>query len=174
LEIYKRLTNLTEIEKEEFMSPIVTYFLISFLGLFALFIIIELILFRTVKSFIIQILILINVYVLLNITTGFPAIRTAPGDASPITAIVIMFVCTLIGIIAHQIFYRKGEFSWRSFLNFLKPLVISPILLLPLFDFLLESSASISIKLIYFGILAFQNGFFWKNIIELKADPKIF
>lgn len=144
------------------MSPIITYFLMTFLGLFCLFIIIELIISRAVKRFVIQAVILLAVIVLLKVTTGFPSTRVAFGGVSPIIAIGIMFVCTLIGIAAHYFFYMKGRFAWRTFL---KPLVISPIVLLPLIGSVQGTSGVESVQMISFGVLAFQNGFFWKEVL---------
>lgn len=145
------------------MSPIITYLLMIFLVLFGIFIIIEFIISRAVKRFIIQVVILLGVIVVLRVTTGFPATRVAFGGVSPITATGIMFICTLLGIAAHYFFYLKGGFSWRTFL---KPLVTSPIVLLPLIGSVQGTSGVESVQMISFGVLAFQNGFFWKEVLE--------
>jgi len=145
------------------MSPIITYLLIIFLALFGLFIIIELMVGRAVKKFVTQAAILFVVIVFLKVTTGFPATRVAFGGVTPIVAISIMFVCTLIGIAGHYFFYMKGKFAWRTFL---KPLVISPIVLLPLIGSVQGTSDLEYVQMISFGILAFQNGFFWKEVLE--------
>lgn len=145
------------------MSPIITYLLILFLGLFGLVIIIELIFSRAVKRFVIQAVILVGVIVFLKVTTGFPAPRVAFGGVTPVIAIGIMFVCTLIGIAAHYYYYMKGKFAWRTFL---KPFIISPIVLLPLIGSVQGTSGLEPIQMVSFGILAFQNGFFWKEVFE--------
>lgn len=145
------------------MSPMITYFLITFLGLFSLFIIIELIISRAVKRFVIQALLVLAVIAVLRVTTGFPATRVAFGGVAPLVAIGIMFACTLIGITAHYFFYLKGKFAWGTFL---KPLIISPIVLLPLIGSVQGSSDIAPIQMIAFGVLAFQNGFFWKEVLE--------
>ena len=151
------------------MSPIMTYLLMIFLGLFGLFIVVELIRIRAVKRFVIQAVVLVLAIVLLKATTGFPAARTAFGGVSPILAISIMFVCTPIGIAAHYLFYTKGQFSWQAFL---KPLVITPIVLLPLIGSVQGTSDLEPIQLISFALLAFQNGFFWKEVFA-HAKAKI-
>ena len=51
------------------------------------------------------------------------------AGSSPTLVILIMFLCILLGIGARYIFYLQRNFSW---LDFAKPLCISPILLLPL------------------------------------------
>ena len=144
------------------MSPLITYSLMFFLGAFALFIIIELIVSRAVIRFVIQTAILLAVILLFRVITGFPKITTAFGGVSPIIAIGIMFVCTVLGIVGHYFFNLKGRFSWRTFL---KPLIISPIVLLPLIGSVQVTSDIENIQLISFGILSFQNGFFWTQIL---------
>ena len=151
------------------MSPIITYTLLVAIGSYGLIIVVELLIFRGVKRFVIQTLILFGVAFLLNVTTGFPATKQAFGGASPVLAIGIMFVCTLLGIGAHYFFYLREKFSWRSFV---KPLVISPIVLLPLMGSVQGTSNVESIQLISFGFLAFQNGFFWKEVLE-RARPYV-
>jgi len=145
------------------MSPIITYLLMIFLGLFGLFIVIELITSRSVKRFLVQAIILFVVIVILKTTTGFPATSRAFGGISPLNAIGVMFVCTLFGIAAHYFFHLKGKFSWRTFL---KPLVISPIVLLPLIGSVQGNTNIETFQLISFGFLAFQNGFFWREVFE--------
>ena len=137
--------------------------------MFGLFIIIELVFSRAVKKFIVQAAILLGVIAVLKVTTGFPATRIAFGGVSPIVAIGIMFVCTLIGIAGHYFYYMKGKFVWRTFL---KPLIISPIVLLPLIGSVQGTSGLEPIQMFCFGVLAFQNGFFWKEVFE-HAKSKI-
>ena len=145
------------------MSPIVTYILLLFMGLYALVVLVELALSHAIKPFLVQVTALAALFALLNLTTGFPQPKRAFGGVSPITAIGLMFLCTLLGIAAHYIFFLKGGFSWASFL---KPLVISPLVLLPLIGSVQGASRVESIQLISFGFLAFQNGFFWKVVLK--------
>ena len=145
------------------MSALITYSLIFFLGAFALFIIIELIVSRAVTRFVVQAVTILVLILILRVITGFPKITTAFGGVSPIIAIGIMFVCTILGIVGHYFFNLKGRFSWRTFL---KPLIISPIVLLPLIGSVQGTSDIENIQLISFGFLAFQNGFFWKEVLE--------
>ena len=145
------------------MSAMINYLLMFFLGLFGLFVIIEFIVFRAVRQFIIQITALVGVIILLRVTTNFPTNRIAFGGVSPVASIGIMFICTLLGIAGHHIFYMKGKFSWSPFL---KPLVISPIVLLPLIGSIQAAPEIGAIQLISFGFLAFQNGFFWREVFE--------
>jgi hypothetical protein len=150
------------------MSPIITYLLIIVMAVFALIIILELIFSRSFKKFLIQAVILLVAILILRMATGFPSIRVAFGGVSPVLAIVIMFVCTLFGIGAHYFFYFQGEFSWQTFL---KPFFISPIILLPLIGSLTGTKSFEPVQLISFGFLSFQNGFFWKEVLQ-HAKPK--
>ncbi len=147
------------------MSSIITFALMVFMGLYVLTIIVDLIANRSLRRFLIEALILISFFVILNVATGFPASssRQAFGGVSPLIAIGIMFVCTILGIIGHYFFYLGGKFSWRTLL---KPLFISPIVLLPLIGSVQGASNLESIQMISFAILSFQNGFFWKVVIE--------
>jgi hypothetical protein len=62
----------------------------------------------------------------------------------------------------------KGTFSWP---DLLKPLCISPIVLLPLIGSVQGMKGLESMQVISFALLAFQNGFFWQVVLE-RASPK--
>lgn len=144
------------------MSPIITYSLLIAMGLYALVVLVELLVSRRVRRFVIQAVTLLAVAILLRVTTGFPVPKQAFGGVSPIAAIGIMLVCTILGIGAHYFFHLRGEFSWTSLI---KPLVISPIVLLPLAGSVQGAPSVESVQLISFGFLAFQNGFFWREVV---------
>ena len=149
------------------MSPLITKALLIFIGLYSLLILIELVISRSVKRFVIQAALLILVVAILYFTTGFPATRQAFGGASPVLAIVIMLLCTIAGIATNYFFYLKSKFSWRTFL---KPILISPIVLLPLIGSVQGVSEVQALQLMSFAFLAFQNGFFWRVVLE-RAEP---
>jgi 1,4-dihydroxy-2-naphthoate octaprenyltransferase len=100
---------------------------------------------------------------ILYILTGFPYPRQAFGGASPVVAVGLMFFCVLLGMIARYFFYQRGAFSWR---RFLRPMCVSPIVLLPLIGTLEAQSSMTTIQLISIAVLAFQNGFFWTTVVE--------
>ncbi len=149
------------------MSPIITYMILVFIALYVLSVLIELIISRNVKRFFYYILPIIGLIVILIITTDFPSpsTRIPFGGVSPTASIGIMFICVVLGVAARYYYeLRDGQkFSWRALL---KPLFISPIVLLPLIGSVQGTSNLESIQLISFGILAFQNGFFWKVVFE--------
>lgn len=145
------------------MSPVITYTLVVILIAYALIILVELMFVRNFKRFVLEGMILLGVIVLLNVTTGFPVIRQSFGGVSPTTSVVIIFFCAFGGITAQHLFYLEGKFRWREYL---KPMLTSPIVLLPLLGAIQRSSNLESVQLISLGFLAFQNGFFWKEMFK--------
>jgi hypothetical protein len=98
-------------------------------------------------------------------TTGYLAFR---AGASPTMVILIMFGAILLGTAARYIFFLQSRFSW---LDFAKPLCISPILLLPLIGSIQGVRDLQPMQVVSFALLAFQNGFFWQVVLE-RAQPK--
>ena len=151
------------------MPRTVTIVLLACMSMYALTIVLELIQSKNVKRLLLEAGAIAAVFVALNLTTGFPRIRVAFGGTPPEAAIALMFVCVLLGIAARYFFRQRAKFSWRSFL---KPMCISPMILLPLVGSVEGSSGLQSIQLISFGVLAFQNGFFWEVVLE-KAKKDV-
>lgn len=106
----------------------------------------------------------------LFLTTAFPfsSSRQAFGGASPLIALTLMFVGVLLGIAATYVFNLTGTFSWR---DLARPLVVSPLILLPLIGSLQGANLE-PVQLVCFTVLAFQNGFFWQQVLR-DAKPKI-
>jgi hypothetical protein len=104
----------------------------------------------------------------LFLTTGFPfpSSRQAFGGASPSLALALMFVGVLLGIAATYVFNLTGTFSWR---DLARPLVVSPLILLPLIGSLQGANLE-PVQLVCFTVLAFQNGFFWQQVLR-DAKP---
>jgi hypothetical protein len=90
------------------------------------------------------------------------------AGASPVLAVAIMFGAILLGIAARYIFYLQGQFAW---LDFVKPLCISPILLLPLMSSVQTLKMLDRVQVLSFALLAFQNGFFWQAVLQ-RAHPQ--
>ena len=63
---------------------------------------------------------------------------------------------------ARYLFYAE-KFVWGSFL---RPLVVALLILLPLIGTMQGIAEFQSIQLISFGVLSFQNGFFWKEVFQ--------
>ena len=114
--------------------------------------------------------VLFLVFLVLHLATGFPqpSTKQAFGGVSPLSAIGLMFVCIILGMAARCIFYLKRKFSW---LAFVKPLCVSPIVLLPLVGSVQGLQELETIQMLSFGFLAFQNGFFWQVVLD-SAKPQ--
>jgi uncharacterized membrane protein YjdF len=124
---------------------------------------------RRLKRFLLELLPLIGLLAIDVIMASTKAgYVTFGGGSSPTVVILIMFVCILFGIGARYIFYLEGKFSW---LDFVKPLCISPILLLPLIASVQTAHNLEAIQIVSFALLAFQNGFFWQAVLT-EARPK--
>lgn len=147
------------------MPHYITYFLVLFIALYLLTLVLQLKQVRAFKRVLWEVLLLIVLVAILNITTGFPipSARQAFGGTSPLITIGIMFLCTILGMIGHYFFFLKSKFSW---MNFLKPFFVSPIILLPLIGSVQGTASLEPMQLISFSFLAFQNGFFWKVVFE--------
>jgi hypothetical protein len=103
---------------------------------------------------------------LISIGLILPTDRQAFGVASPILALGLMFTGVLSGIAATYVFNLSGPFSWR---DFARPMVVSPLILLPLIGSL-QGATLEPLQLICFTALAFQNGFFWQQVLR-DAKP---
>jgi len=138
-------------------------------AVYAVAIVIELLLRRRWLRFVweaVALLVLIVIALLVNnAATG----RVAFGQGtSPVGTVGIMFVAAVCGIAARYIFYlQEGQFSW---LDFLKPLTISPIALLPLIGSVQTTGELNGMQIVSFSVLAFQNGFFWQAVLT-AAKP---
>ncbi len=147
------------------MAPFATYLIVFAFVVYGLVMLVELVRYQSFKTVAVQAVALGGVVLLLYVTTGFPEPDRSVsfgGGFSPLMTIGVMFVATLLGIAVRYYFYMR-EFSWRSFL---KPLCITPIVLLPMMGSVHGSGTIDEIQLISFGFLAFQNGFFWKAVLE--------
>lgn len=112
---------------------------------------------------------LILFLVILHLTTGFPAssIAIAFGGTFPVEwAIVLMFGAVILGVIAQHVFSRPSRLT---VLDFMRPIVVSPLVLLPLIGSLQASPLEI-IQTVSLVLLAFQNGFFWQQVLK-DAKP---
>lgn len=100
---------------------------------------------------------------ILHWTTGFPAVIQSFAGSSPLFAILIMFVCVVMGMLANYFFELRSPFTWNSFV---KPLLVSPIVLFPLWGTVETRTDIQTLELISLAFLAFQNGFFWRSVFK--------
>jgi hypothetical protein len=132
-------------------------------------IILELVLTRRVRRFVGELLVLVCLVILDALITNAVVGHVAFGaGTSPTATVLVMFIGVVLGIAARYVFYLKEAFSWP---DLLKPLCISPIVLLPLISSVQAVKDLEPIQVISFALLAFQNGFFWQVVLE-RASPK--
>lgn len=153
------------------MQLLINYLIIFFSLVFLLTILTEYFKVRSTTLLFGQLLFLSGFLLVLHFVTGFPRdpgiIAFGNTNLSILYSIGIMFICTLLGISAHHFYYLNKAFSLRKFL---KPLLISPIIFLPLVGSVQGLPYLENMQLVSFSILAFQNGFFWKAVFD-KAQP---
>jgi hypothetical protein len=151
------------------MPPLVTDILLVCFVLYLLLIVIDDVPHRSFARLRKELFGLLVAFLVIHWTTDFPSVRESFSAVSLICAIVIMFVFVLFGMGANYFFYLKGPFLWRSFV---RPLVVSPMVLLPLIGTVENRSDVGSVQIICLACLAFQNGFFWRTVFE-HARPKV-
>jgi len=124
--------------------------------------------YRRIKRFVLELLPMVGLVLLsLWIATTKAGYVTFGPEYSPILVVLIMFGAIVFGIAARYIFYLQGRFYW---LDFVKPLCISPILLLPLIGSIQAVRSLEVMQVVSFALLAFQNGFFWQAVLA-AAKP---
>jgi hypothetical protein len=146
------------------MVPWINLLTIVFLVLAVLLVIVDYFRARGLRRFVSHLAILSALVAAFMLTSSFPypGSRQAFGGATPLFAVALMFVGVLTGIAATYVFNLAGAFSWG---NFARPFVVSPLVLLPLIGSL-QGATLEPIQLVCFTILAFQNGFFWQQVLR--------
>ncbi len=113
---------------------------------------------------------LVAFLIVLRVTTGFPSTggRLSFGGGIPVWwAVLAMFVGVILGMVAQYVWTTPEKFNW---LDFLRPIVISPMVLLPLIGSLSNGPLE-TLQLFSLALLAFQNGYFWQQVLK-DAKPK--
>jgi hypothetical protein len=121
---------------------------------------------RSPRRFFVEFGLLFAAGITLFIAAGFPlpGSRQAFGAGSGSLLLVgVMFLCIVLGMAARYFFYLRNPFDW---LSLLKPLCVSPIVLLPILGTLQSPAELAPVQLVSFCLLAFQNGFFWRVVFE--------
>ena len=137
------------------MTAWANYLLIACLVSAALLAIVDFARRRSWRRFLVSMIVLA---IAAAVFAGMPygSTRQSFGATSPLVALALMFAGVLFGIAATYIFNLSGPFSWR---DLARPLVVSPLVLLPLIGSL-QGAALEPVQLVCFTVLAFQNGFF--------------
>ena len=143
---------------------------------------IELIRKKTIKAFLIQLMLLGGSAFILRRFFGYfntLEIKSVTKVEEAVTLTGLYF-CTILGIIAHHLFVqikglrelgRQRKIRWMPIL---KPLVISPLIFLAVLNELTKMGAQANTitAVVTQCILAFQNGFFWKTVMEQFEKSK--
>lgn len=116
-------------------------------------------------------LILLAAFLLvLHFATDFPSMseRIAFGGGTiPIwVAVIAMSAAVVLGMVGQYVWSKPAAFSW---LDFCRPIVVSPLVLLPLIGSL-SSGPLEMVQFLSLALLAFQNGFFWQQVLK-DAKP---
>jgi hypothetical protein len=112
------------------------------------------------------------------VTLIVPGRAETKGDIGEIASVVFCYLCMLAGMMA-EYFYDQGKRGRRRFrfelVTFLMPIFASPIVFIPLLtlttDEALAGGAFTRAKLMVY-LVAFQNGFFWRNFFEQRRLPQ--
>ena len=151
---------------ESFASKVIIFSAI----IFTFIILIEWIRSREIKILLLQFILLIILIAIISIITSFPSTddRVALGNDSiiikPWLTVVSMYFFIIFGMISNYFFHFKAKSDFKL-IKFLKPIFISPIILLPLIGVMQEGKIEL-MQYVSFLLLSFQNGFFWKEIFN--------
>lgn len=147
------------------MPVILTYLILASSAVFGVLLMAEVLTLGISKRWLIELVALVGALGTLHLITGFPSRsqRQSFGDAEILGLIAAIYISIMLGMAARYFFYLRGRFKWRSFL---KPLCVSPIVLLPLLGTLPFGNTVEPIQWIFFAVLGFQNGFFWRVVFE--------
>jgi hypothetical protein len=144
------------------MSPLFTRLLLLSIVLYSLVIVVDFVR-QPKRRMLAEVCGLIAAFLVLHWCTGFPAVRESFSSLPPIISAVALYAFVLLGMVANHFFYLKEKFSWMSFI---RPLLVSPIVLLPLLGTVENRVDVESTQAVCFAILAFQNGFFWRTVFD--------
>ena len=150
------------------MSLTSTLILGAALALYAAYLLAELWLLRRPRYTVLQYAVLLLVAIFFHLTTGFPIPAQSFGSETSIAVVASMAICILLGMLSSFFFYRDG----RGIRDCVKPLLVSPIILLPLLGLLRDISDFEPITILSLCLISYQNGFFWKVVFKrLDAKP---
>jgi hypothetical protein len=140
-------------------------------GVYIIVIVAELVITRRLMHFFIELGLMLAIVFLAVMVVLTSHTRIAFGEMSSLHVLGIMLVSTACGIVARYIFDLEGrKFSW---LDALKPLSLTPMVLMPLIGSLQWNGNLNTMQTVSFGFLAFQNGFFWQKMLErAKSAPQ--
>jgi hypothetical protein len=144
------------------MPPLLTHLLLLSIVLYSLVVIVDIVR-KPNWRLLTEGLGIIAAFLLLRWSTGFPTVRESFSSLPSVVSVVAMYAFVLLGMAATYFFYLRKEFAWMSFI---RPFLVSPIVLLPLIGTVDNRVDVESTQAICLAILAFQNGFFWRTVFD--------
>jgi hypothetical protein len=104
-------------------------------------------------------------------------VAKGPDNSDIYLIILICYIVMLLGMLCHFLFFhyvlsreKRGKFDWG---RFLAPIFISPIIFIPIATTLQNSKVDFAnpstVNLMIF-LIAFQNGFFWKELFDNRIN----
>jgi len=124
-------------------------------------------------SLILLLLVTMTIVVLLGFHSNFFQSNVqskGASDSAPWLMIAFMYFSMILGVVA-QSFYFDGGVSPSA--SWIKPILASPIIFIPLLSSYQSSLASmtgVTISDLMILLVSFQNGFFWKVIFDKQAE----
>lgn len=118
----------------------------------------------------IGLVLLVVFLIVLYLTTGFPQPSSGQisfgGSIPGWWALVAMAIGVIFGMVAQYVWSKPKK---PKLLDFLRPIVVSPLVMLPLIGSLQDGPLE-TLQLASLTLLAFQNGFFWQQVLK-DAKP---
>lgn len=152
------------------MPPVINLLMLVFISVYGLLLLVDLLVdHERRRRVLVEIVVLAVMALGLHWLTGFPQPGgpVAFGGPGYWEMLGLLALGVLLGMMARYFFYLKGRFSLR---RFVRPVLISPIVLLPLVGMLRPGVDWEPQQVVILFILAFQNGFFWRAVFE-NAKP---
>ncbi len=135
--------------------------------------------YKNLRSFIFQLIALGIIAGLLYKFFYVSGSVVAKGDGASIYFVIILYGFMLLGMLANYAYAhlslpmkerKEKEFDWGLFIA---PVLASPIVFIPLLAAFQEIDPNIPLKhRIMVFLVAFQNGFFWKEYFDNKRKEK--
>jgi hypothetical protein len=151
------------------MPPLVTYTFLVFASGYVVLLLVELLDRSSRRAVLWQSIAFLVGLLVLHFSTGFPSFVQPFSVGAELLSILVVLVGVLFGIGANYCFYSRGGFRW---VDFLKPLVLSPLVLLPLLGSLQVRAEMTAVQWVSIFCLGFQNGFFWRMVTKhVKNKP---
>jgi hypothetical protein len=161
-------------------SGFVTIITVSLLGLLVV-LLISVVRTHQWRGFSLELVGLVALTILLNRVFGYPwpSAVEAKGPGDEWIVAIALFLCMVLGMFCQYVYRRferpqgrRPKWDWGLFVA---PVFASPIVFIPLLASLgganISSGSLTSARLMIF-LVAFQNGFFWKEFFDRKQREK--